>query len=225
MSTRTTHPAPDARHVRIVDDGAPQIISIAEALAEITRAQTRAGRRAVREMSAARSTARIAYRDERGTVVLRPATAEDIAAAADAAQGRRPAAEVLAADPVPAGRSVYEAMPGHPASRADLTGGAFVVQERDAGAWHLPNHDNPAHLTRAHVATALRGISKRTAGRARVSMDADGTVYVSDGRQAARYLPAELIAEYIPGQCPGCRTWYADNGDGPCPGATPASHA
>ncbi|MFJ7004195.1 hypothetical protein ACIQWY_29820 [Streptomyces albidoflavus] len=223
-------PAPgpgDRRHARIVDGGAPQIVSTSDAVAEMNRAQLGDGRKAVREMSAAKSWARIVYRDERGTVELRPATDEDLTAAAEAAQGRRPAAELLATDQIPAGWSVYDGMPGRRFDRDGityevLTGRSYIVQERSGGAWIMPNHDDPAHVVRGRVVNALRRISDRTAGRARMSADTDGTVYVSDGRQAARYLPIDLFADFIPGQCPGCRTWSTSNGDGPCPGGTSA---
>jgi hypothetical protein len=65
-------PAEERQHVRIVNGGAPEIITTRDALAEINLAMLE-GKRDVREMSAARSTARIVYKDrERGTVELRP---------------------------------------------------------------------------------------------------------------------------------------------------------
>ncbi|MFF9901317.1 hypothetical protein [Streptomyces longispororuber] len=68
-----TRRAPERQHVRVVNGGAPELVSSREALAEINHAMMD-GKRDVREMSAARSSARIAYKDPaRGTVDLRPA--------------------------------------------------------------------------------------------------------------------------------------------------------
>ncbi|MGY1502982.1 hypothetical protein ACW4TU_41510 [Streptomyces sp. QTS52] len=73
-------PADERKHVRIINGGTPEIIDTRAALHEINTAMMQPGTRAVREMSAARSTAHIAYKNpERGTVELRPATAEDLA--------------------------------------------------------------------------------------------------------------------------------------------------
>ncbi|MEU1275637.1 hypothetical protein [Streptomyces sp. NPDC005799] len=74
--------AEERKHVRIANGGTPEIIPTRDALDEMNTAQME-GKRDVREMSAARSSARIVYKDDRGTVVLRPATQEDLAAAAD----------------------------------------------------------------------------------------------------------------------------------------------
>ncbi|MDR3079424.1 MAG: hypothetical protein LBV60_00590, partial [Streptomyces sp.] len=82
-------PAPAAEermHVRTVDGGTPELIPTRDACAEMDNAMMQPGKRDVREMSAAGSRARIVYKDAaRGTVVLRPATTEDIAAHAPAA--------------------------------------------------------------------------------------------------------------------------------------------
>ncbi|WP_461061231.1 hypothetical protein [Streptomyces pseudoechinosporeus] len=75
-------PADDRKHVRIANGGTPEVIPTRDALAEMNTAQME-GKRDVREMSSARSSACIVYRDERGTVELRPATDEEIAAEAD----------------------------------------------------------------------------------------------------------------------------------------------
>lgn len=139
----------------------------------------------------------------------------------------RPAAEILATDPLPAGTSVLQSMPGQPITREELrtpstvlAHNTYVVQLRDSGAWSLPNHDDPAHLTRGDVAMVLRRMLDNAPDRARTTRDIDGTVYVSNGRQAARYIPAERFANWQPtsGTCPGCHSSYADNGDGPCSG-------
>ncbi|MFD9190326.1 hypothetical protein ACFWCA_19110 [Streptomyces phaeochromogenes] len=67
-------------HMRSVNGGNPERISSTEAVAEMNYAQMK-GKRHVREMSAAQSRARIVYKDPaRGTVLLRPATAQDWAA-------------------------------------------------------------------------------------------------------------------------------------------------
>ncbi|MFF1600738.1 hypothetical protein ACFVYV_25070 [Streptomyces mirabilis] len=67
-------------HVRTVNGGTPEIIPTRTALDEINAAMMQPGKRAVREMSAKGSHARIAYKDVRGEVTLRPATAEEAAA-------------------------------------------------------------------------------------------------------------------------------------------------
>lgn len=220
-------PAEERQHVRTAN-GTAALVNSRDALAEINHAMMD-GKRDVREMSAARSSAHIVYRDERGTVDLRPATAEDLAPVA-----ARPAADVLAADPIPAGASVLEGMPGHEITREELrTLGDvlihtdYVVQLRNSGAWILPNHDDQADMTRGHVATALRLAFHRSQGPARATLDTDGTVYVSNGFRAARYIPAARIADYSADFCPGCATPYATNGDGPCTGgrSVPARQA
>ncbi|WP_326724720.1 hypothetical protein OHT59_40645 [Streptomyces sp. NBC_00243] len=212
-------PVDERKHVRIVNGGTPAIIDTRDALAEMNIAQME-GKRDVRTMSSSRSTAHIVYKDPaRGTVELRPATTEDLAPAA------RPAAKVLAADPIPAGSSVLDGMPGREITREELriprsvlAHDAYVVQLRDSGGWILPNHDDTADITRGGVAMVLRRMLDNAPGRARTTLDTDGTVYVSNGRQAARYIPVERFARYRPGTCPGCHTSYAENGDGPCAG-------
>lgn len=135
----------------------------------------------------------------------------------------RPAAEVLGADPIPADSSVLESMPGREITRDELRTPAdvlahtkYVVQIRDASRWILPNHDDGADITRGGVAMVQRRMLDRAPGHARTTLDTDGTVYVSNGRQAARYIPAALIADHSTDICPGCGTAYATNGDGPC---------
>ncbi|MER6616357.1 hypothetical protein [Streptomyces xantholiticus] len=139
----------------------------------------------------------------------------------------RPAAEILAADPIPAGTSVLEGMPGREIAREELRTPRdvlahtdYVVQLRDSGAWILPNHDDRADITRGGVAMVQRGMIDNAHGRARTTLDTDGTVYASNGRQAARYIPAALVADYSADFCPGCDTPYATNGDGPCTGGS-----
>ncbi|MET8717421.1 hypothetical protein ABZV52_30095 [Streptomyces sp. NPDC004735] len=131
-------------------------------------------------------------------------------------------AEVLAADPIPAGTSVLSAMPGRwiereelREARSSLAHEAYVVQLRTGGAWVLPNHDDPAELSRRDVFGVLRRFLNTPWARA--SLDADGTVYLSDGFQGARYIPTERLSGFQTGVCPGCGTPYAENGDGPCP--------
>ncbi|MFB6984544.1 hypothetical protein [Streptomyces sp. NPDC056304] len=127
-------------------------------------------------------------------------------------------------DPIPEDAPVYDAMPG-----AIITGeqvrriadlleaDQYVIQLRTAGTWRLPNHDEPATLSRRQVAAALRRVRDRsTVGTIRFSRDSDGTVYVSDSAQAARYLPTTLLPDHRDGRCPGCHTPYGDTGDGPC---------
>ncbi|MDV6291369.1 hypothetical protein R2F25_38810 [Streptomyces sp. UP1A-1] len=116
-------------------------------------------------------------------------------------------------------------MPGRAITRQELrtpadvlTHTAYVVQLRDAGIWTLPNHDDGCTMTRGQVAHALRSTLDNAPDRARTTRDDDGTVYLSNGRQAARYIPAARIADYSADLCPGCGTPYATNGDGPCTG-------
>ncbi|MEU9783618.1 hypothetical protein AB0H92_22085 [Streptomyces phaeochromogenes] len=88
-------------HMRTVNGGTPERISSSEAVAEMNYAQME-GKRHVREMSAARSSARIVYKDpERGTVLLRPATPEE--SAPQAAEGPTTTDEQKAANILGAG--------------------------------------------------------------------------------------------------------------------------
>jgi hypothetical protein len=136
----------------------------------------------------------------------------------------RPAAEVLGADPVPADTSVWEGMPGTPTGPGQLptvdalSAEDYVVQVRSEHVWMLPNHDDGAHMTRAQVISALVRVRKNSADHVRTTVDTGGTLYLSNGYQAARYIPARLIADYSADFCPGCGTPYAVNGDGPCSG-------
>jgi hypothetical protein len=66
--------------MRTVNGGTPERIESRKAMAEIDNAMMLPGSRAVRSMSASGSRARIEYRDNRGVVELRPATAAEIAA-------------------------------------------------------------------------------------------------------------------------------------------------
>lgn len=219
-TTPADAPVGERHHVRIVDGGTPQLIPTRDALDEMNTAMMQPGKREVRQMSESRGHARIVYKDsERGTVVLRPATAEDLAAVA----ARRPAAVVLAADPIPVDGTVLTDMPGESVglagvpTRDAVNHDTYVAQERNDGVWQLPNHDDGAHLTRAKVTGAIAYV-RRSSDHARVSVDTDGTIYVSNGHRAARYIPAALIADYSADHCPGCSTPYASNGDGPCTG-------
>lgn len=73
-------------HTRTVNGGTPELITTRAALDEINAGvMDRAVKRTIRSMSAARSSANIEYRDGR-KVVIRPATAEEIAAYAEARQ-------------------------------------------------------------------------------------------------------------------------------------------
>ncbi|MFF1701254.1 hypothetical protein [Streptomyces sp. NPDC058252] len=134
----------------------------------------------------------------------------------------RPAAEVLGADPIPADTSVLVGMPGDRIGRDGvrlseaLTGEAYVVQLRSKGVWILPNHDDSAHVTRGQVVGAAERVRRSAPDHARASVDTDGTLYVSNGWQSARYIPATLFEGYRADTCPGCGTAYATNGDGPC---------
>ncbi|WP_331732892.1 hypothetical protein OG613_48855 (plasmid) [Streptomyces sp. NBC_00015] len=135
-----------------------------------------------------------------------------------------PTGHVLNRDPIPEGASVYEAMPGAVITDAQIRHSSdllevdqYVLQLRSAGAWRLPHHDQPAILTNRQVSAILRRARARSApGAIRLSREADGTVYMSDTAQAARYLPTRLIPNHRDGRCPGCHTPYATAGDGPC---------
>ncbi|MFF1678766.1 hypothetical protein ACFVYG_22335 [Streptomyces sp. NPDC058256] len=139
-----------------------------------------------------------------------------------------PRHRVLAADPIPADTCALEGMPGQPITRDQMRTPAqvlpfdvYVVQIRSEGVWTLPNHDDGSVMRRGHVAFAVRKTMDYWPQRpGRASLTTDGTLYVSNGRQAARYIPAERFSDWQPtsGTCPGCCTSYADNGDGPCPG-------
>ncbi|MCQ1577233.1 hypothetical protein [Streptomyces parvus] len=127
-------------------------------------------------------------------------------------------------DPIPEGAAVHDAMPGAVITGeqvrriADLLeADEYVVQLRHGGTWHLPHHDEPGTLSRRQVAATLRRARDRsTPGAIRFSRDTDGTVYVSDTAQAARYLPSTLIPDHRDGHCPGCQVPYATIGEGPC---------
>lgn len=127
-------------------------------------------------------------------------------------------------DPIPEGAPVHDAMPGAIITGeqvrriADLLDAEeYVVQLRAAGTWRLPHHDEPGTLTRRQVAATLRRARDRSRpGAIRFSRDTDGTVYVSDTAQAARYLPTTLIPDHRDGHCPGCHAPYATIGEGPC---------
>jgi hypothetical protein len=72
--------APVARfHMRTVNGGTPERVPTSDAVREMSNAQMKPGRKAVRTASISRSHARIEYRDDRGVVELRPATAEECA--------------------------------------------------------------------------------------------------------------------------------------------------
>ncbi|MFE4863213.1 hypothetical protein ACFRBW_39325, partial [Streptomyces sp. NPDC056670] len=117
-----------------------------------------------------------------------------------------------------------DGMPGKPLgaggvpSRDALTSDAYVNQIRSGLVWRLPNHDDGAHLTRAQVLGGLAWARKAAPDRTRITVDTHGTVYVSTGWSAARYIPVSLLADYSADHCPGCDTPYATNGDGPCEG-------
>ncbi|MET8249502.1 hypothetical protein ABZV31_37145 [Streptomyces sp. NPDC005202] len=135
-----------------------------------------------------------------------------------------PTGGVLDGDPIPEGASVYDAMPGAIITGAQvrritdlLEADQYVIQLRTAGTWRLPSHDEPAILTRRQVsATLRRARDRRAPGAIRFSRDADGTVYVSDTTQAARYVPTRLIPDHRDGHCPGCHTPYDTASEGPC---------
>lgn len=67
-------------HMRTVNGGTPERIPSADARQEMDNAMMPPGKRAVREMSASHGHARIVYRDNRGEVLLRPATSAETAA-------------------------------------------------------------------------------------------------------------------------------------------------
>ncbi|WP_371591196.1 hypothetical protein [Streptomyces sp. NBC_00470] len=139
-----------------------------------------------------------------------------------------PGPRVLAVDPIPAGALVLETMPGAPLTSHQvhmlthvLKHDWYVAQIRSEGVWMLPNHDDPAVLRDGQVATAARrNVDFWPQYPGRASIDTDGTLYVSNGHQAARFIPAHHITDWTPQSetCPGCRTPYKSNGDGPCPG-------
>ncbi|MEU3708367.1 hypothetical protein AB0E82_39525 [Streptomyces anulatus] len=66
-------------HMRTVNGGTPERIPTLDALREINHAMTREGQKSVRRMSASGGDAQIEYKDVRGQVWLRPATAAEIA--------------------------------------------------------------------------------------------------------------------------------------------------
>ncbi|MFD4247302.1 hypothetical protein ACFWP3_37800 [Streptomyces sp. NPDC058525] len=68
---------PQVFHMRTVNGGTPERIDSSKAMREISNAQMKPGKQAVREMSASGRSARILYRDVRGEVVLRPATEDE----------------------------------------------------------------------------------------------------------------------------------------------------
>ncbi|MCX5182583.1 hypothetical protein [Streptomyces sp. NBC_00268] len=70
---------PERFHMRTVNGGTPERIPSADARHEMNNAMMQPGKRAVRTMSAGHSTARIVYKDNRGEVLLRPATPEEAA--------------------------------------------------------------------------------------------------------------------------------------------------
>jgi hypothetical protein len=135
---------------------------------------------------------------------------------------------VLTTDPIEAGTSVLDGMPGLPVTREEmrtpsqvLAFDTYVVQIRSEGVWMLPNHDDGAVMSRGQVAFAVRQTMDYWPERpGRAALDTDHTLYVSNGRMAARYIPAERFTDWIwtSGTCPGCGTSYAANGDGPCTG-------
>ena len=86
---------PKCFHMRIVNGGTPERIPTTDALREIANARVQPVRRAVRTMSTGHSQARIVYKDDRGEVLLRPATS------AEAAMDIKPESERYApGDPV-----------------------------------------------------------------------------------------------------------------------------
>lgn len=129
----------------------------------------------------------------------------------------------LDVDPIPEGAPVHDTMPGAVITGEQvrriaelLAADEYVAQLRAAGTWRLPHHDEPEVLTRRQVAVILRRARDRSRpGTIRFSRDGDGTVYVSDTAQAARYLPTELIPDHHDGHCTGCRAPASPLGDGP----------
>lgn len=69
----------DRFHMRTVNGGTPERIESRKAMTEIDNAMMLPGKKAVRSMSAVGSRARIEYKDNRGVVELRPATAAEVA--------------------------------------------------------------------------------------------------------------------------------------------------
>ncbi|PNG17012.1 hypothetical protein [Streptomyces cahuitamycinicus] len=124
-------PATDERkHVRIVNGGTRHVIPTRDALTEINAAMMQPlVKRQVREMSAARSSARIVYKDERGTVVLRPATEEEIAAA-DRRTAATPFAALAAYE-----AATHAALGSAPRDLADLARHLFTL-----GKFAPPEH-------------------------------------------------------------------------------------
>ncbi|MFG2986166.1 hypothetical protein ACGFYQ_33780 [Streptomyces sp. NPDC048258] len=87
-------------HMRIVNGGTPERVETRAALDEINNAMMVPGKQAVREMSAAGSRARIVYKGIRGTVLLRPATAEEAAATVKPEAERYTAGDQVTVRPV-----------------------------------------------------------------------------------------------------------------------------
>lgn len=161
--------ADDRKHVRIVDGGTPQVIPTRDALDEMNYAMM-GGKRHVREMSQARSWARIVYRDrERGTVELRPATPEDLAPAPAPVAGHDAA-------PLFAALAAYEAC-GFGRTPRDLDDLArhLITLGKVAPVEHRPAVDE-AHAAVEGAWEALReahGLTARTAAHkaARASIE------------------------------------------------------
>ncbi|MFF8399887.1 hypothetical protein [Streptomyces sp. NPDC016172] len=153
-------PATDERkHVRIVNGGTREVIPTRDALNEINAAMMQPlVKRQVREMSAARSSARIVYKDERGTVVLRPATEEEIAAA-DRRAAATPFAALAAYE-----AATHAALGSAPRDLADLAGHLFTLGKFAPQKHHLEIVETHNDIEEAWDALRkARGLTARNA--------------------------------------------------------------
>ncbi|MFD7829382.1 hypothetical protein [Streptomyces sp. MJM8645] len=114
-----------------------------------------------------------------------------------------PAFQPLAvADPIPAGSTVYDAMPGRQLSPnalwpvpAELPFGDFLIEVRNGLRWEQPAADEPQMIPRGRVLGIVRE-QMRQQPFTRAAVTETGAVYISTGALAARYLP---LHPYRPG--------------------------
>ncbi|MER8103213.1 hypothetical protein [Kitasatospora sp. NPDC094016] len=105
-------------------------------------------------------------------------------------------------DPIPAGSTVYDSMPGRQLSPnalwpvpAELPFGDFLIEVRNGLRWEQPAADEPQMLSRGLVLRIVRE-QMRQQPFTRAAVTETGAVYVSTGALAARYLP---LHPYRPG--------------------------
>ncbi|MFE2723871.1 hypothetical protein [Kitasatospora sp. NPDC059327] len=98
-------------------------------------------------------------------------------------------------DLIPPGRSVFDTMPGRPLNHrtlwkapADMPRGDYLIELRNGPRWEQPPRDSPQTLSRGRVLRIVRE-HMESAPLTRASITDTGTVYISTGALAARYLP------------------------------------